>query len=332
MRDSLHSRFRGAFLGGLLGEAIGVYALSHQPSRLAWQQIFQGRLGKLSSANPNRAIKLMFAQTAALVGTDQLSAKSTATQTESNDSIYTPNDPTPEELILSTLPLALFYHDQPVLYRTALQTSGQPTATNKTASSITAAALIGQAISLILRERFVRLELIPQLLKDLDLEEACPDLANQLHQIQTWVEQSTDLAGVARHVNHIKQGSAGSAVDSACLAVALALYGFLCTPDDFRLSLLRASQLDSSILLPTLTGTLSGLYNGVTGLPNAWRQQVWLGEAEALQRWGVASEAEVEEFADRLLAGWAGATDPIVWLQQPQFNRITAAPRAIRAD
>lgn len=329
MRDSLTSRFRGAFLGALLGEAIGVCASSQQHSRLALQQIFQGRLGKLNFAYPNCGIKLMFAQTSALTSPDQPSAQSTATQTKSGDSILTFNEVTPEELILSALPLALFYHDQPLLYRTALQTIGQPIATHKMAALITAATVIGQTISLILRERFVRLELIPQLLKDLDLEESSPDLASQLYQIQAWIEQSTTLAGVARQ---IKQATSSAALDPASLAVTLSLYSFLYTPDDFRLSVVRAAQLQSSILLPALTGALSGVYNGVTGLPSAWRQQIWSSEAEVLQRWGVASEAKVEEFTDSLLACWAGAINPDVWLQQPQFNRVTAAPRAIRPD
>ncbi|NJO77169.1 MAG: hypothetical protein HC827_00690 [Cyanobacteria bacterium RM1_2_2] len=347
MHDSLLSRFRGAFLGVLLGEMVGVHSLPPQHSRWTGQKFFQGQFGKGwgRAARSNHAVRLMLAQTAALIGSEEHSARSSEPES-SNDlrelaSVEYPENWTSApidragEMMLATLPLALFYHDQPLRYRMALQAINRPAANRLTneamsASTLAATTVIGQAVSLILRERFTQFELIPQVVKDLDLWDSSPELAQDLMQMQGWLEQRSALANVVRHA---KQMATRSTANPASLVAVSALYSFLSTPDDFRLSLLRSTQLHSSILLPTLTGAISGLYNGISGLPVFWRQQVWTGEvAELNQRWGIASEAEVEHFADRLLACWSGANDPMAWLQQPQFNRITAAPRAIRPD
>lgn len=347
MRDSLLSRFRGAFLGALLGEVMGTDALSHQHPRLVWQQM-QGQFGRgLSSAARTRSgIERMLSQTSALIGSEGNSTSNSGQRFSTESVVLEHQENRPDspfnspvdagELVLTTLPLALFYHDQPSHYRTALQVMSQQSAGNESMEPIAdstwaAITVIGHAVSLMLRERFIRLELIPQILKDLDLQESCPDLAHQLVEVQAWIEQASDLANIARYAK--QRAVSSTASEQATLATILALYSFLSTPDDFRLSLLRSAQLHSSILLPTLTGAISGLYNGVSSLPVGWRQQVWSGEiAELSQRWGIAGEAEVEQFADRLLACWSGAADPLIWLQQPQFNRITAAPRAIRPD
>lgn len=54
----------------------------------------------------------------------------------------------------------------------------------------------------------------------------------------------------------------------------LALYCFASTPDNFMLSIKRASSLNYpwSEIIATLTATLSGAYNGITRLPINWRQ------------------------------------------------------------
>lgn len=331
MRDSLLSRFRGALLGVLLGEAIGTHT-SPQPSRWVWQQIIQGQFnGSLKATRLDSAAKPILAQVSALICPDQYPTQATEPLSHHPIAAGVEPDVPGTEALLLTLPLALLYHDQPVLYRTVLGT-----AINQQATEVMmAATVVGHTISLILRERFVRSELIPQLLQDLDLYKLHPALTDQLIQVQSWIEEPTDLASVIRSVKHGSNIPASATPET--MAVTLALYSFLCTPDDFRLSLLRSAQLPSvltsTLLTSMLTGAISGVYNGLLGLPIAWRQQIWLGEVdELIQRWGVASEVEVEQLADCLLACWSGAIDPIQWLQQPQFNRITAAPRAIRFD
>jgi hypothetical protein len=56
------------------------------------------------------------------------------------------------------------------------------------------------------------------------------------------------------------------------LAIALAIYCFGTTPDDLRLSLLRACHLqEQSASVVALTGFLSGSYNSLSGFPVSWR-------------------------------------------------------------
>jgi hypothetical protein len=349
MHDSLLSRFRGAFLGALLGEALGVHVLPYQQPQSGWQQLTRGRFDK-ELGQPtcvNRGVKLMLTQTLMLIG-DQAHVTRSAEQSDLNElssAKYSENRTSAVvdavgESLLARLPLALFYHDQPLRYRAALQAisplagdgaTRQATGSLAIPDSTLAAEVVGQVVSLILRERFTRLELIPQVLKDLDLQDSSPELAHDLMQMQSWLERPCTLADVARYAKQMATRSGTPA--QASLTVVLVLYSFLATPDDFRLSVLRSVQLHSSVLLPTLTGVISGLYNGLSGLPIAWRQQVESSRvADLYERWGITSKAEVEHIADRLLACWSGASEPAVWLQQPGFNRITAAPRTIRPD
>ena len=59
-------------------------------------------------------------------------------------------------------------------------------------------------------------------------------------------------------------------------AIALAWYLFITTPDNFRLSIQRTLNLQPNIawLTAALTGTLSGAYNGLTGIPWSWRSTI----------------------------------------------------------
>jgi hypothetical protein len=334
MRDSLFSRFRAAFLGALLGETIGETGLVQQSESL-WVAIEQG----VSHRKPDDSTtlgwsRLLMAQTAQLLAEPHLPAVDL--------SLPLP-DPLPNSTtgwVMATLPLALFYHDQPAAFQTVLQTTQQHSQTLLLngatrafpSDTAVAVAVIGQTISLMLRERLIPQDVIPQVMQDLELE-LDGTLAQQLTQVQAWLECSTSLAAVADWLRRYTTAAAPSACDS--LPIALALYGFLSIPDHFRLSLARLVQVcqtpSATAATCALTGTLSGLYNGLVGLPLSWRQQLWLtSSGEPLQAGGVASETELFELADRLLALWSGADRPEQWLKQPQFASLTAAPRVIQ--
>lgn len=317
MRDTLLSRFRGAFLGTLLGEVVGTTMPIYR-FQSAWQMGERGRFRPLPAAGQLHShSKLMLAQAEALIqpALEQPSA------TQLSDSGFQPAQMA--KLAITAIPIALLHHDQPATLHTALQTALKPAAVSS--ETMIGVSVVGQTLSLLLRERLVPHQLIPQLLSDLDLPNI--PLVQQLLQVQTWVEQSTGLATIAAWVKRLSATS--PALDS--LPIVLALYAFLSTPNDFRLSLLRLARLlaqrsvpqpDQDALTCTLAGTVSGLYNGWVGVPLAWRQQ----------HWDIASEHDLLQVADRLLAVWSGATQPALWVQQPQFANITAAPRVIRSN
>ena len=56
-------------------------------------------------------------------------------------------------------------------------------------------------------------------------------------------------------------------------AIVLSYYCFATTPQDFKISVKRADNLDPKVAYLTviLTATLSGAYNGVAGIPRSWR-------------------------------------------------------------
>lgn len=314
MHDSLISRFRGVFLGAFVGEAIGIStATLAKPQTL--HPIERGQLQLATSFTyANRLVQQTKQILQTLPASHQLCPTLIA-------ALKTQQPSSPAELAITTLPIALFYHDQPTLFHAALQQLGYGSE----------AAVWGHTCSLALRERLTPAHLIPQLIKDLNLP---PNhlLTQQLIQSQTWIEHPINTATVCQQLKQLKTNIPSA---SETLPLALALYGFLSTPDDYRLSLLQVARLADYISLNraiscTLVGVISGLYNGLIGLPLLWRQQIWSKlNVKQIQSAGITSEQQIIELADHFLAVWSGAQNPTDWLKQPHTN-ITTAPRVIR--
>jgi len=331
MQDSLMNRFRGAFWGLGLGEL----ALTRSDS-LRPDSVNNSLWSMQTLAATQRWLRL---------GTGLLK-----------------REPLQHSQLLPDLvPIALLYHDQPQQMQQALRDAyaasqpiisrpddAQPSSAQP--SSAIDSAVIGQSFSLILRERFVAVELIPQVIRDLDLALHLP-LVQKLLQIQSGLTQSADLAAIA-HL--LEAAGTDAAVTPTNFALVLAFYCFLSSPDEFQLSLRRLQRLiavaefNSLAIDPVLAGGIlggvSGLYNGLVGLPMGWmnsqfRQVVPIDPDPvdldmtrlALDRWDLW-EVTLMQSADQLLMRWAGAsfgTSSGEWLQQPHASLI-AAPRVIR--
>lgn len=109
-------------------------------------------------------------------------------------------------------------------------------------------------------------------------------------------------------------------------AISISFYCFVTTPDDFRLSIKRAVNIDPYLasLTAALTGTLSGAYNGITGIPYRWRttanrNPTYREESqlatELFKAWlGVYSIGDRQELYDRKLC--AVATPQIIQPRQ----------------
>lgn len=76
-------------------------------------------------------------------------------------------------------------------------------------------------------------------------------------------------------------------------AIALSCYCFATTPTDFKLSVQRASNLNPEIagLTTALTGTVSGAYNGMAGIPLSWKKM-----ADKNTAYSLASQKILELF------------------------------------
>jgi hypothetical protein len=156
------------------------------------------------------------------------------------------------------------------------------------------------AIAEILQERLDPLTLIPQLLATLEgLSSLDSPFIQQLQQVQTLLQQQAGLESV------LKLGRSES-------EIALAFYCFLSTPDDFRLSLLRAAQTHQPVVY-ALTGALSGAYNGLNGMAIEWRLAI--------------DQTEILSQARHLLAHWSGVYNPTD--AEPLISAV-AAPQVIR--
>ena len=330
MQDSLMNRFRGAFWGLGLGELALTRLASLIPDSV---------INSPSDRSGLESSSLWSMQTLA------------ATQCWLNLGTGLPKrEPLQHsQLLPDLLPIALLYHDQPQQLQQALRdayAASQPIISqpdDAQPNSAIDSAVIGQTISLILRELFVAVELIPQVIRDLDLALHLP-IVQKLLQIQRELTQSADLAAVAQL---LEPAGTNAALTPTNFALVLALYCFLSSPDEFQLSLRRLQRLIPTVELnlqavdPVLAGgilgVVSGLYNGLVGLPIGWQSWQFPRQVEpvdlemaqlGLERW----EVTLVQSADQLLTRWAGAsgTSSGKWLQQPHTSLI-AAPRVIRA-
>lgn len=117
-------------------------------------------------------------------------------------------------------------------------------------------------------------------------------LLGQLEGVRNAVESDRPVASSARQL-----ARAGEPIGTA---IALSLHAFGRTPADFRLGadLARSSPYQRTLTV-ILAGLWSGLYNGMAGIPLAWR---WRNRTDPLWQ-------EIETRARELYARWSGV-DP----------------------
>lgn len=190
---------------------------------------------------------------------------------------WTPNS---SELAVLTLPLSLLYHDS--ISRLEAQLSNFLNAWERQPESLPELLLWGQIISLALRGKLQPSQLIPQLLA------GNTPLKPQLERVQRCLEREMPLAQAIADLQQAPPQFQG---------MAAALFCFASTPEDFRLSTLRAAQVERQLAgVAALTGSLAGTYNSVSGIPVPWRLAVQ--KKPALQ--------EIPQQAKALLAAWSG--------------------------
>jgi hypothetical protein len=188
--------------------------------------------------------------------------------------------PTSSELAVLTLPLALFYHDS--ISHLEAQLGNFLNAWERPQASLPELLLWGQIIALALGNKLQPRLLMPQL-----LSRPTP-LKPQLEQVQRCLERELSLAQAIAEFHHLSPQFP---------EMAAALYCFASTPEDFRLSTLRAAQIEGEFRgITALTGALAGAYNSISGIPVPWRLAA--KKNPALQ--------EIPTQAKALLAAWCG--------------------------
>lgn len=293
MRYSLLSRFRGTLLGAAFGDFTPLSKKqSQQPP--SW-----GKMAVWGAESLIERGKFDFADwrhlTEKFLEIDASSA----------------NTPTPGAII-ATLPIVLFSHEYKAKLRQNLE---QVVSIWQDEPELRDGALaVGYAIAQCLREKLNRATLIPKTLAFLG--DSQTPLVQQLEQVQILLAENASLEiAIAQLCRNAQPQST---------PIALGFYCFLSTLEDFRLSVARAAR---SGYQPPITcaiaGALSGAYNSTVGIPMGWRLS-W-----NQPKWGIASDAQLFQLADNLLAVWSGVYDASTAKQVQQISAV-AAPHVIQ--
>jgi ADP-ribosylglycohydrolase len=314
MRYSLLSRFRGSLLGSLLGDML---------PKDAKRQV----LGKITLIRPhpkdeNLSESLSDWSYVATCGTESLircgyldledwAPRNTETQPTL---ALLKNTASSSSCAVATLPVALFFHEDEIKLRQKLLQASQFWLQDGEDNQGVLA--VGYAIALALTEKLNCVSLIGRILSYLGNSQT--PLTQQLQQIQILLEQGAGLEKTLKNLICCVPSSSKK-LKNPDISIALALYCFLSTPEDFRLSVTRAilsnyQPLDTAIL----TGAISGVYNSIISIPVGWR----------LAANQLNSTQKRLRLAESLFAVWSGIYDVSSIEQFP--NLAVAAPRVIQ--
>ena len=271
VRYSLLTRFQGGLLGSLIGEIIG------SNSKLSdWSEIGIGATKSLVS-------KRILDQADWL---EQI-------QRRRESLLDLKNTASSSEAAVATLPIALFFHESPALLEEQLlactETWQLP---NEPAEDVLA---FGSAVASALTERVGASRWIAPTSTQL-ISQILTYLGTSPTPLKQQLEQLSDLfarqAGLEEAVTQLTRQDKGGHTP-----IALALYCFCYTPQDFRLCIARAAQTGyQPQVTAALAGALSGTYNSFIGIPIGWR----------IHRHQDPLLSEIYPLAEQLFAVWSG--------------------------
>jgi hypothetical protein len=260
MHYSLVHRFRGTLVGALVGEAasdnekcwskmaeLGVKSLI-ELGRFDLEDWLHRSSEKLTNLNPSRNIS--------------------------------------PKVILTTLPVALFFHDNKNKLHShlisGLISQHEPEVRD---SALACCYAIAQSLA----EKLEPQTLIPEIISFLG--ETTTLVPQNLSKVNELLHQGAGIERVKAELNKEEMHS---------YTVAMAFYCFLSTLEDFRLSVLRARKNDLHFnglgALGAITGALSGAYNSSLSIPITWQSA----------KLGMGQISEMVELSDLLLAVWSG--------------------------
>ncbi|MCC3571804.1 MAG: ADP-ribosylglycohydrolase family protein [Microcoleus sp. PH2017_40_RAT_O_B] len=376
MRHSLLSKFQGTILGAVLGDSIGLQYQRQlagilpqtedlQPIlQLTKHQQFTLNGAILALNSPNTKIlrgkysecgKLAVACAQSLIrcnGLDLKDWRDTWEVLAKSEIYHSPNTEfqsllNPCEAAVAALPCVMFFHENKAKLREKIMLATDVLPNENKAQLQTAVLAIGYAIARSLKQRLDPGTAIEQTIAYLNIDTALTEL---LRQVQILLEQGADLETATTHLcksatalrgkpeEGEKQSETHSNVNPGnFIPIALAFYCFLSTPEDLRLSVVRAARSGiAGQLTCALTGALSGAYNGAAAIPVEWRQVLSAVESQPLVEgrepslWGTGSDAKILELASNLFAVWAGVYNPSAGPDSAALARAVAAPYVIR--
>lgn len=294
MRYSIHSRFRGALLGMAAGEII------EQSQRQT----------RLSSGDANRDANYESRQTAlldlVLMGVETLIALGRFDPEAWQNVMGEAVKAHPMTPLLSTLPLALFYHENELKLRQNLQLASVANSRDEP-ESCDGTLAIGHAIATAIQAKSNPIELISQTIAFIGASPTAT--AAKLEGVKLLL---SERAGLERAIAQLGEPHQLSS------QIALAFFCSFSTPADFRLAVQRATIISDSGA-GAIAGALSGAYNGMASIPATQALVI-----------GMTNQTEVLRLCDALVAVWSG-----VYEQRDRatvINQIAAiaAPQIVR--
>ncbi|MEA5622257.1 ADP-ribosylglycohydrolase family protein [Nostoc sp. UHCC 0251] len=312
MRYSPISRFRGTLLGAFLGGSLAT--------------------GDLKSQNYLDLGRMAVIGTESLIALGRLDLDDWIARQQKESLDLAATDDIPIKIILATLPIALFFHENPIKLRQNLLHVLKIWEDDPVVRDGTLA--VGYAIALALTEKLNPLTLIPQTISFIG--QTPTSIPKKLLIVQNLLEQG---AGLSRaQAEFAKEEKLSN-------TIAMAFYCFLSTLEDFRLAVLQATHngnfkmqhatLLSSQATGAITGALSGAYNGISGIPVNWQVSLWQRNSPT---WGLTSFSQMLELIDAFVAVWSGvynlALNPTELTEEGYevaLLSVYAAPRVIRS-
>lgn len=310
MRYSLVSRFQGALVGAVLGELMG--GGGDRLTDAGWRFGRQAQLGK-TSAIADRLV----------LGAQTL-IEERAVVPQVWRSLLT--DPLPGEsappsstlAVALSLPVLLLFHGSAYERTSALEAL---TEARQDADFGAGVAVLAEAIALGLTDCLEPSTLLAHALEalpDLPDSENLSSLSQALDGVQTCLSTQKSLNQAERALTALSLGpSSGPA-----RAIALAFYHFLSSPENPALALgrIHCTATDPRAV-GALVGGLSGVHNGVAGLPLLGRL--------ALSEHGLGVP-DMRAVGAALAGAWAGAMDPAEFAAAGRPGLAIAAARVIR--
>ncbi|MBU7586581.1 MAG: ADP-ribosylglycohydrolase family protein [Nostoc sp. TH1S01] len=307
MRYSLFSRFRGTLLGALLGASL----------------VKSGEQTPQSSPDFG---KLMLLGTESLVTLGKLDLDDWKQRQQQELPDLNITNSVTSHIILATLPVAVFFHDNLLNLRTQLVHTYKLWGDDPVVQDGILA--VGYTIALSLTEKLEPQTLIPQIISFVG--ETPTSLPKKLLQVNDLLTKHAGLETAKAELN---------TKDKTSSAIAMAFYCFLSTPEDFRLTVLRATRLLPDQTIGAIAGALSGAYNSTAGIPTQWRV---LHSSTDNSTGILVNYSQMLELTDALLAVWSGVYN--LALHPKQFPQegcvmydkqnsisVFAAPRVIRS-
>lgn len=264
MRYSLVSRFRGTLEGAILGENL---VETRDIRSLHWQKM-----------------AIMGGESLISLGRFDLDDWRQRQQKELPDlDIYS-------SAILAVLPVALYYHENTIKMRQNLLHVVEIWDDDPVLQDGTLA--VGYALAQCLTEKLSIATLIPQTISFIG--ETSTNLPQELLKVNNLLNCGATLEMAQAEL---------SKEEKLSNVIAMAFYCFLSTLEDFRLSVLRATQNGNCSQIAAITGALSGAYNSITGIPVTW--QVGGVQAKSAE-WKLTSFSVMVELSNALVAAWSG--------------------------